>query len=134
MPYHVNHVASTSNPHGVTKSQVGLGNVNNTADIDKPISLYVQAALDLKAASNHTHSTYALLEHTHSTYAPINNPTFTGTVSGITATMVGLGNVTNESKSTMFTNPTFTGTISGITATMVGLGNVTNESKATMFN
>lgn len=100
MPLSVSaHVASTSNPHGVTKSQVGLGNVNNTADIDKPISLYVQAALDLKAASNHTHSTYA----------PINNPTFTGTVSGITATMVGLSNVTNESKSTMFANPTFTG-------------------------
>lgn len=69
MPLSVsNHVASTSNPHGVTKNQVGLNNVNNTADIDKPISLYVQAALDLKAASNHTHSTYA----------PINNPTFTG--------------------------------------------------------
>lgn len=37
--------------------------------------------------------------------------TFTGTVSGITATMVGLGNVTNESKATMFTSPTFTGTV-----------------------
>ena len=127
------HMASTSNPHGVTKSQVGLGNVNNTADIDKPISLYVQAALDLKAASNHTHSSDELLAHTHSTYAPINNPTFTGNVSGITAAMVGLGNVTNESKSTMFTNPTFTGNVSGITAAMVGLGNVTNESKSTMF-
>jgi len=65
--------------------------------------------------------------------APLANPTFTGTVSGITATMVGLGNVTNESKSTMFNNPTFTGTVGGITATMVGLGNVTNESKSTMF-
>ena len=42
--------------------------------------------------------------------APINDPTFTGIVSGITATMVGLGNVTNESKATMFTSPTFTGT------------------------
>jgi hypothetical protein len=42
--------------------------------------------------------------------APINNPTFTGTVGGITSTMVGLGNVTNESKATMFTSPTFTGT------------------------
>ena len=31
----------------------------------------------------------------------------------ITATDVGLGNVTNESKSTMFTNPTFTGTVTG---------------------
>ena len=41
---------------------------------------------------------------------PLANPTFTGTVSGITATMVGLGNVTNESKATMFASPTFTGT------------------------
>ena len=67
--------------------------------------------------------------------APLASPTFTGTVGGITAAMVGLGNVTNESKATMFTNPTFTGTVSGITvtATTVGLGNVTNESKATMF-
>ena len=67
-------------------------------------------------------------------YAPLASPTFTGTVGGITATMVGLGNVTNESKATMFTSPTFTGTVAGITATMVGLGNVTNESKATMFS
>jgi hypothetical protein len=67
--------------------------------------------------------------------APLASPTFTGTVGGITAAMVGLGNVTNESKATMFTNPTFTGTVSGInvTAASVGLGNVTNESKATMF-
>lgn len=47
---------------------------------------------------------------------------------------IGLGNVTNESKSTMFTSPAFTGTVTGVTATMVGLGNVTNESKATMFD
>jgi hypothetical protein len=40
--------------------------------------------------------------------APINNPTFTGTVGGVTATHVGLGNVTNESKTTMFTSPSFT--------------------------
>jgi acetyltransferase-like isoleucine patch superfamily enzyme len=53
--------------------------------------------------------------------------------SSITATSLGLGNVTNESKATMFANPTFTGTVSGVTATHVGLGNVTNESKSTMF-
>jgi hypothetical protein len=47
---------------------------------------------------------------------------------------VGLGNVTNESKATMFASPTFTGTVSGVTAAHVGLGNVTNESKATMFS
>ena len=32
-----------------------------------------------------------------STYAPLNNPTFTGTISGITKTMVGLSNVDNTS-------------------------------------
>jgi hypothetical protein len=49
------------------------------------------------------------------------------------AIALGLGNVTNESKVTMFNNPTFTGTVSGVSAAMVGLGNVTNESKLTMF-
>ena len=79
---------------------------------------------------------YATLTYTTTQLAlraPIDNPTFTGTVNGITSTMVGLGNVTNESKSTMFSSPTFTGTVNGITSTMVGLGNVTNESKSTMF-
>ena len=43
--------------------------------------------------------------------APKASPTFTGTVSGVTATHIGLGNVTNESKATMFTAPTFTGAV-----------------------
>lgn len=42
------HVAKQDNPHNVTAAQVGLGNVNNTADTDKPISTAQQAALDLK--------------------------------------------------------------------------------------
>jgi hypothetical protein len=33
---------------GVTKSHVGLGNVDNTSDVNKPISNAVQTALDLK--------------------------------------------------------------------------------------
>ena len=40
------HVADTSNPHQVTKAQVGLGNVDNTSDADKPVSTAQQAALD----------------------------------------------------------------------------------------
>ena len=32
------HVENAENPHGVTKSQVGLGNVDNTSDADKPVS------------------------------------------------------------------------------------------------
>jgi hypothetical protein len=42
------HIANTSNPHGVTKSQVGLGNVDNTSDINKPISTATQVALNAK--------------------------------------------------------------------------------------
>lgn len=32
-----NHIANTSNPHGVTKTQVGLGNVDNTTDANKNV-------------------------------------------------------------------------------------------------
>jgi hypothetical protein len=39
------HIADTQNPHGVTKTQVGLGNVNNTADADKPVSTAQQTAI-----------------------------------------------------------------------------------------
>ncbi len=43
------HIADTDNPHSVTKTQVGLGNCDNTSDADKPISDATQDALDLKA-------------------------------------------------------------------------------------
>ncbi len=42
------HTGNTSNPHGVTKVQVGLGNVDNTSDANKPISSATQAALNTK--------------------------------------------------------------------------------------
>lgn len=42
------HVAKQDNPHSVTAAQVGLGNVNNTSDTDKPVSTAQQAALNLK--------------------------------------------------------------------------------------
>ena len=43
------HVARVDNPHGVTKAQVGLGNVENLAPVDMPISSAGQAALNAKA-------------------------------------------------------------------------------------
>lgn len=39
------HTKNLSNPHQVTKGQVGLGNVDNTADADKPVSNSTQAAI-----------------------------------------------------------------------------------------
>lgn len=115
----------TGSVTGITAGMVGLGNVDNTSDTDKPVSTAQQAALDAKA--------------------PLASPTFTGTVGGITANMVGLGNVNNTSDASKpvsnaqqtalnlkanLSSPTFTGTVSGVTASMVGLGNVTNTSDA----
>ena len=46
------HITNTSNPHSVTKAQVGLGNVDNTSDANKPISTATQTALDAKVSRN----------------------------------------------------------------------------------
>lgn len=42
------HINNKSNPHEVTKDQVGLGNVDNTSDANKPISTATQTALNGK--------------------------------------------------------------------------------------
>lgn len=53
-----NHKADTNNPHKVTKAQVGLSNVDNTSDLNKPVSIATQEELNKKA--------------------PIESPIFTG--------------------------------------------------------
>ena len=181
----------TGTVSGVTSTMVGLGNVNNTSDANKPISTATQTALDLKASissialkvnvadTSTMLAPYAKVGSINSiissklsktdtatmlsTYAktaalvlkaPLASPTFTGTVSGITSTMVGLGNVDNTSDANKpistatqtvlalkasnsdlalkapLASPTFTGMVSGITSSMVGLGNVDNTSDA----
>lgn len=40
------HISNTNNPHSVTKAQVGLGNVDNTADVDKPLSNVQRASVE----------------------------------------------------------------------------------------
>ena len=42
------HINDKDNPHEVSKAQVGLGNVDNTSDINKPISTATQTALNEK--------------------------------------------------------------------------------------
>ena len=76
-------------------------------------------------------------------YATLASPIFTGNVSGITKTMVGLSSVDNTADTAKpvstaqqtaldlkanIASPTFTGNVSGISATMVGLGNVNNTA------
>lgn len=115
--------AFSGTPTGITKTHVGLANVDNTADSAKPVSTAQQTALDLKA--------------------PLASPAFTGTPTGITKTHVGLGSVDNTADSAKpvstaqqtalnlkanLASPAFTGTPTGITKTHVGLGNVDNTA------
>jgi len=62
-------LAVTTTATGITKTMVGLANVDNTADASKPISTATQTALDLKA--------------------PIAGPTFTGTLAAADITVSG---------------------------------------------
>ena len=75
------HLRDFSNPHKVTKEQIGLGNVDNTADLDKPISTATQKAIDDAKAANNT----ALDNHANRTDNPHK----------VTKDQVGLGNVDN---------------------------------------
>lgn len=65
----VSSVAGRTGAVTLTKSDVGLGSVDNTADTAKPVSTAQQTALNLKA--------------------PLASPAFTGTVTGVTAAMTG---------------------------------------------
>jgi len=103
------HISDTANPHAVTKAQVGLANVDNTADTAKPVSTAQQTALDAKA------STSSLNAH----LADVLNP------HGVTKSQVGLSNVDNTADTAKpvstaqqtaldlkapIASPTFTGT------------------------
>lgn len=46
------HISNKCNPHNVKKEQVGLSNVDNTADIQKPVSIAQQAAIDAAYANS----------------------------------------------------------------------------------
>ena len=57
------HTSNKANPHNVTKSQIGLGNVDNTSDLNKPISTATQIELNKKINKPTTNNTpdYVLL-------------------------------------------------------------------------
>lgn len=62
----VAHIANISNPHSVTKAQVGLSSVDNTSDANKPVSTATQTALDSKADVSHTHVVGRTYPYSHS--------------------------------------------------------------------
>ena len=50
----VNDPIFTGTVQGVTKAQIGLGNVDNTSDLNKPISIATQSALNTVIANTNT--------------------------------------------------------------------------------
>jgi len=125
----------TGTVSGITKTMVGLGNVDNTTDLLKPISTATQTALDTKLATSVAASTYATKA----------SPVFTGTVdfsgatvTGITALPTQLNNsgkylTTNGTEATWsdlnltayapINNPSFTGTVDFTNAALSGIVN-----------
>lgn len=123
------HTSNTSNPHRVTKSQVGLGNVDNTSDINKPVSTAQQSAInDAKKSVNNSLNSHTSNTTVHITAAErtkwndksditnINNKigasdisgvgtTITGAISSL-ATIIGVGN--SSSGGTTLTGDIFT--------------------------
>lgn len=104
-----NHVADKANPHQVTKSQIGLGNVDNTSDINKPISNATQTALDAKVDDSQIKSSWS---------SPLSNDNIPGeklvkdTIDGVASDLA-----THEADTA---NP------HSVTKAQVGLGSVVN--------
>jgi hypothetical protein len=71
-------------PTGITKSDVGLANVDNTTDANKPISTATQTALDAKLASATAATTYETITNV-ALKAPLASPALTGVPTAPTA-------------------------------------------------
>lgn len=84
------HIESKSNPHGVTKAQLGLGSVDNTSDKNKPVSDAVKAELDKKANHAAVQTAINVLGETMNAHNDSkNNP------HSVTKAQIGLSNVDN---------------------------------------
>lgn len=109
------HITNISNPHSVTKAQVGLGNVDNTSDYNKPISTATQIALNgkqatLTAGSNITISG-TTISATDTKYTAGDNITIVGNVISATgggATYTAGDNITITNNVISATDTTYT--------------------------
>ena len=116
----------TGTVSGITSTMVGLGNVDNTSDANKPVSTASQTALDLKEDKV---AGKGLSTEDYSTSEKTKLAAITGTNTG-DQDLSSYATNTNLALKADIASPTFTGTVSGITSTMVGLGNVDNTSDA----
>ncbi|MDN3667602.1 beta strand repeat-containing protein [Algibacter miyuki] len=116
----------TGTVSGITSNMVGLGNVDNTSDANKPVSTATQTALDLKVDKV---TGKGLSTEDYSTIEKTKLAAITGSNTG-DQDLSGYATNTNLDLKADIASPTFTGTVSGITSAMVGLANVDNTSDA----
>lgn len=102
------HKNDKANPHATTKAQVGLGNVPNVST-NNQIPTFTESAT-LSALTSGETLTIMLGKISKSISSLISHLGNLTNPHKVTKSQVGLGNVTNESKATMFSSPTFTGT------------------------
>jgi hypothetical protein len=107
----------------VSKADVGLGNVDNTSDLNKPISTAMQTALDSKVDNSRVLTDVPLNAKFTDTITTINGKT--GTI--LKADIVALG---IPAQDTVYTHPGSGTNPHGTTKADVGLGNVDNVKQA----
>ena len=126
----------TGTATGITSTMVGLGNCNNTSDVNKPISTATQSALNLLSPSINPSFlgkvTIANNSSYHSNILDISSGSiFTHTLDvGDSLFTVGGTGACTCTYLTVGQNLTLLGTVSGLTSSMVGLQNCNNTSDA----
>lgn len=94
---------------------------------DASFASTVTTALGNKLDSSTAASTYLTQTNASTTYAPISSPTFTGTVGGITKSMVGLGNVDNTTDEN---KPVSTATQTALDAKLDKITSISSKSSS----
>lgn len=112
------HINNKSNPHSVTKAQVGLGNVDNTSDADKPISTATQTALNGKQATVTGGASTITSNNLTASRVLISDGSGKVAASAVTSTELGYldgvtSNVQNQLNEKIPASPIFTYTLSG---------------------
>lgn len=134
-----NHVTDYNNPHKVTKVQVGLGNVDNTSDMNKPISTLVQQALDYEATVREEtdDELFSRINNIDGEIDSIGN-TFITEISDFSQTTDGVNlNYTRRTRQSIddeFTDENITKKISNATSQSHGTMSSTDKSKVDRIN
>ena len=159
-PYPVTSVAGKTGAVTLAKNDVGLGNVDNTSDTDKPVSTATQTALNGKANTSGSYPNLTVGKATNADNAAnaeklgnkaaneyafaddlIAHETNISNPHSVSKEQVGLGNVDNIKQYSSQNPPPYpvtsvagkTGAVT-LTKTDVGLGNVANERQYSASN